>query len=75
VTTLSSTGDVVAVGESPPSNGQANGLVLANNEPAGSTPLAPTPTATPPPGPTPITEMRTLMGVVPDPGKKTHPSA
>jgi hypothetical protein len=49
--TANSNGDVVAVGEAPLSNGQANGL--ANNEPSGGTPVGPANRPPSPPAPAP----------------------
>lgn len=58
VTALPSTGDVVAVGEAPLANGQSNGLILANNEPSGSTPVGlPTPRLAPASAPAPPTPL------------------
>ena len=49
--TANSNGDVVAVGGASLSNGQGNGLILANNEPPGSTTFAPAPPPPSPPSP------------------------
>jgi hypothetical protein len=74
--TANSNRDVVAVGDAALSNGEGNGLVLANNEPAGSTTFSPSPTPTPTPSPTPINQV--VVGTFGDlpsgPGKKVHAS-
>jgi hypothetical protein len=76
VTANPGNGDVVAVGNTTLSNGQDNGLILANNEPAGSTPVSPTPTPTPtPPPPPPGTDaavIGTLPNLLPDYGTRLH---
>jgi hypothetical protein len=70
VTALPSTGDVVAVGVAPLSNGQANGLILANNEPSGATPVGPAnPSPSPPPG------SGTFADLAPKRSKGRHVSA
>jgi len=75
--TASSTGDVVAVGAAPLTNGQSNPLILANNEPAGSTPVTP-PTPLPIPGGgtgiTDIAVVGTLADTTPHHGKELHPA-
>ena len=77
VTANPSTGDVVAVGAATLANGQANSLILANNEPAGSTPGAttPTPTPTPPPGTGTTDVIGTFADLAPNNGKAKHKSA
>jgi len=73
--TVSSTGDVVAVGAAPLTNGQSNPLILANNEPPGSTPVTP-PTPIPSPSPssgiTDVVVMGALSDSTPVHGTKLH---
>jgi hypothetical protein len=78
VTALPSTGDVVAVGVAPLSNGQANGLILANNEPSGATPVgpaSPSPTPSPSPGITNSEVIGTFTDLAPKRSKGLHKSA
>jgi hypothetical protein len=66
----------VAVGDTSQSNGGGNALVLANNEPAGSTPI--NPGLPPPPTGTGITDVvvvGTFADALPTNGKGPHKTA
>ena len=71
-----SNGDVVAVGGATLSNGQSNSVILANNEPSGSTPVGPAnPSPSPGTGNTDTEVMGTLTDLQPDQGTKLHKPA
>jgi hypothetical protein len=66
----------VAVGEAPLSNGQGNGLILANNKPSGSTPVGlANPPPTPPTGSGTTDVIGTVADLLPAHAKSSHKPA